>query len=157
MQLSWNDKFSTVNSVINRACLSSETFCKFCFKNPHLLIIKGECWKMVITRRPVRNFQLTLLEAVQVEILSVSLTRRESPQFGSIVQSNLFQKLSYQVVVITVFNGRSVSPCSSNFQIAYKQKKHFCKSVEHRNTETVTQSRGTQGEEEQLKLKLLCM
>ena len=39
-------------------------------------------WKLlenVITRRSVLDFQPTLSESVQVEILSVSLTRRKSP------------------------------------------------------------------------------
>ena len=55
---------------------------------------KQWCWKNVITGRSVHNFQPTLSEAVQVEMLFVSLTRRKSPQVGSTVQSNLFQKLS---------------------------------------------------------------
>ena len=42
----------------------------------------------------VRNFQPTLSEAVQVEILSASLARRKSLRVGNIVQSNLFQKFN---------------------------------------------------------------
>ena len=60
-----------MNSVMNRACLSSETFYKFCFKNPHLRIIKGECWKNVIIRRSVPDSQPAQLESVPIKILSV--------------------------------------------------------------------------------------
>ena len=40
-----SDKFFSVNSVMNRASFIFETFCKKIFNDPHLLIIKGECWK----------------------------------------------------------------------------------------------------------------
>ena len=44
----------------------------------NLNVNSDDCWRNVITHRSVRNFQPTLSETVQVEILSVSLTRRKS-------------------------------------------------------------------------------
>ena len=41
------------------------------------------CWKNVITRRSVFDFQPTLSESIQVKILSVGMTKRKSPRVGN--------------------------------------------------------------------------
>ena len=48
------------------------------------MLCSFSCWKNVITRRSVLDFQPTLSEFVQVKILSVSLTRGKSPQFSNV-------------------------------------------------------------------------
>ena len=46
LKLFMNEKFCTVNFVMNRACfLLWKHFVIFCFLNYDLLIIMGECWK----------------------------------------------------------------------------------------------------------------